>query len=104
MPKILKIKRLPLGKNYLAVTLGEFILTKEPLTPSAVNHELIHVAQQRELLYIPFFIWYSIEWLVLCIKYRDRTKAYYNIRFEKEAYRHQRDLSYLKHRKHYHYQ
>lgn len=104
MPKILKIKRLPLGKNYLAVTLGEFILTKEPLNPSAVNHELIHVAQQRELLYIPFFIWYGIEWLVLCIKYRDRTKAYYNIRFEKEAYRHQKDLSYLKHRKHYHYQ
>ena len=104
MPKILKIKRLPLGKNYLAVTLGEFILTKEPLNPSAVNHELIHVAQQRELLYIPFFIWYGIEWLVLCIKYRDRTKAYYNSRFEKEAYRHQKDLSYLKHRKHYHYQ
>ena len=104
MPKILKIKRIPFGKDFLALTLGEFILAKEPLSPTAVNHELIHVAQQRELLYIPFFIWYGIEWLVLCVRYRDRIKAYYNIRFEKEAYRHQGDLSYLKHRKHYRYQ
>ena len=104
MPKILKIKRIPFGKDFLALTLGEFILAKEPLSPTAVNHELIHVAQQRELLYIPFFIWYGIEWLVLCVRYRDRITAYYNIRFEKEAYRHQGDLSYLKYRKHYHYQ
>jgi len=104
MPKILKIKRIPFGKDFLALTLGEFILAKEPLSPTALNHELINVAQQRELLYIPFFIWYGIEWLVLCVRYRDRIKAYYNIRFEKEAYRHQGDLSYLKHRKHYHYQ
>ena len=104
MPKILKIKRIPFGKDFLALTLGEFILAKEPLSPTAVNHELIHVAQQRELLYIPFFIWYGIEWLVLCVRYRDRIKAYYNIRFEKEAYRHQGDLSYLTYRKHYHYQ
>ena len=104
MPKILRMKRLPLGKNFLALTLGEFILAREPLDRYAVNHELIHVAQQRELLYIPFFIWYGIEWLGLCIKYRDALKAYYNIRFEKEAYRHQKDLSYLKNRKHYRYQ
>ena len=103
MPKILKIKKLPLGKDFLALTLGEFILAREPLTPSAVNHELIHVAQQRELLYIPFFIWYGIEWLALYIKYKDSTKAYFHIRFEEEAYAHQSDLSYLKNRKHYHY-
>ena len=37
-----------------------------------VNHELIHAEQQKELLYIPFFIWYVLEWLALLIKYRDR--------------------------------
>ena len=103
MPKILRIKKVPLGKDFLALTLGEFILAKEPLSPYAVNHELIHVAQQRELLYIPFFIWYGIEWLVLFIKYRDSMKAYKHLRFEQEAYRHQSDLSYLEKRKHYHY-
>jgi hypothetical protein len=30
-------------------------------------------------------------------------KAYRHIRFEKEAYEHQHDLAYLKHRKHYQY-
>lgn len=30
-------------------------------------------------------------------------RAYYNIRFEKEAYAHQEDLEYLNRRKHYCY-
>ncbi|MBQ8066593.1 MAG: hypothetical protein IJ200_13190 [Prevotella sp.] len=68
-----------------------------------LNHELIHVAQQRELLYVPFFIWYVAEWLVLFIKYRNATKAYFNIRFEREAYAHQHDLGYLRRRKHFRY-
>jgi hypothetical protein len=103
MPKILKIKRLPFGSNFLAITLGELILTTDKMDDYELNHELIHVAQQRELLYLPFFVWYVTEWLVLTLKYRDWMKAYYNIRFEREAYRHQHDLSYLSHRRHYHY-
>ena len=103
MPKILKIKRIPFGQNFLAITLGEFILTTDKLDPYELNHELIHVVQQRELLYLPFFIWYGIEWLALFARYRNPLKAYYHIRFEKEAYRHQNDLDYLKHRKHYRY-
>ena len=59
--------------------------------------------QQRELLYIPFFIWYVLEWLALLIKYRDRMQAYRHIRFEEEAYNHQADLCYLKNRKRYRY-
>lgn len=103
MPKIIKIKRILFGKNFLAITLGEVILTTDKMDEYELNHELIHVAQQRELLYLPFFIWYGIEWLVLYVKYRNFLKAYYHIRFEQEAYRHQDDLSYLKHRKHYCY-
>ncbi len=104
MSKVIRIKKIPFGKNFLAITLGEFILAVAPLTKQELNHELIHVRQQRELLYIPFFVWYALEWLVLLVKYRDRHQAYMNIRFEKEAYRHQNDLSYLKRRRHYHYQ
>jgi len=103
MPKILKIKRILFGRNFLAITLGELILTTDRLDACELNHELIHVAQQRELLYLPFFIWYGIEWLVLFVRYRNALKAYYNIRFEKEAYRHQDDLGYLKRRRHFRY-
>ncbi|MBR2236115.1 MAG: hypothetical protein IKH37_09695 [Prevotella sp.] len=87
----------------MAITLTEFILTVAPLNNYDLNHEMIHVKQQRELLYLPFFIWYGIEWLILYFKYRDWTKAYFHIRFEKEAYQHQGDLSYLKRRRHYNY-
>ncbi|MCH5310056.1 MAG: hypothetical protein J1E58_09360 [Prevotella sp.] len=73
------------------------------MNAAELNHERIHAAQQRELLYIPFFIWYVIEWLVLLVKYRDSMQAYRHIRFEQEAYRHQYDLAYLSRRKHYHY-
>ncbi len=103
MPKVLYIKKHPFGKNFLAITLTEFILTVAPLNQYDLNHEMIHVKQQRELLYLPFFIWYGIEWLILYFKYRDWNKAYFHIRFEKEAYRHQGDLSYLKWRRHYNY-
>lgn len=103
MPKILKIKRIPFGKNFLAITLGELILTTGKMDAYELNHELIHVAQQRELLYLPFFLWYALEWLVLLVKYRDGMRAYRNIRFEREAYRHQYDLTYLQRRRHYHY-
>ena len=96
-------KRLPLQKDYYAICLFGFILSVRPLDKIEVNHESIHAAQQKELLYIPFFIWYGIEWLILYIKYRDATKAYFHIRFEEEAYDHQSDPHYLENRKHYHY-
>ena len=38
----------------------------------------------REMLYIIYYLWYIIEWIILLFKYG--SKAYRNIRFEKEAY------------------
>lgn len=66
-----------------------------------VNHERIHTMQQRELLFIPFYILYIIEWIVRLVMYGNRKKAYYNISFEREAYRHGQDLDYLKNRRLY---
>lgn len=103
MNHIIKIKKQPFGGNYLAINLLGFIFTLRDLDPVELNHELIHSAQQRELLYLPFFIWYGIEWLVLYFKYHDWLKAYYHIRFEQEAYAHQYELKYLKQRKHFIY-
>lgn len=96
-------RRLPLGKSYFAICFFGFIFAKRPLSDVELNHERIHAAQQRELLFLPFFLWYGIEWLVLLLKYRNATKAYFHIRFEQEAYRHERDLHYLDTRRHYRY-
>jgi len=103
LPRVYLIKRWLLGKDFLAICLFGFIFSVAPLNRKQINHELIHAAQQKELLYLPFFIWYFFEWLVLLVKYRDHMKAYRHIRFEEEAYQHQNDLSYLEHRKHFQY-
>ena len=92
-----------MGGTFLAICLFGFIFAVRPLTAVEYNHERIHAAQQKELLYLPFFIWYVMEWIVLLIKYKDRMKAYYHIRFEEEAYTHQANMQYLQHRKPFHY-
>ena len=60
-----------------------------------VNHERIHTAQMRELLFIPFYIIYGLEWLVRFVQYRSWGTAYRNISFEREAYTNGNNLSYL---------
>ena len=103
MTKVVHIKRLPFMGGFYAIDLFGIIFSVQELNAVELNHERIHTAQQRELLYIGFYLWYFIEWLYLLIRYRNGLKAYFNIRFEKEAYNHQYDLNYLKHRKRYHY-
>lgn len=66
-----------------------------------INHERIHTAQQRELLFIGFYIIYLIEWLIRYLQYGNWYKAYMNISFEKEAYANGNNLDYLRNRKHF---
>ena len=63
-----------------------------------MNHERIHTAQQREMLYVFFYLAYLLEWLV---RLPMRGNAYRNISFEREAYANQRDLDYLQRRRHF---
>lgn len=100
--KIIYNKLIPF-KGYKAINLFGIIFARKPLTEIDINHEAIHTAQMKELLYIGFYIWYLIEYLFLIIKYRNLHKAYKNIRFELEAYDYEKDLSYLKHRPKYNY-
>ena len=90
-------------KGYKAINLFEIIFVrkecKERFTDVDLNHEKIHSAQMRELLYIGFYLWYLIEWFILLFKYGG--KAYYHIRFEKEAYDNDDNLEYLKNRSHF---
>ena len=51
-----------------------------------INHEKIHLKQQLEMLFIFFYIWYLVEFFIRFIIYKSRSKAYFNISFEREAY------------------
>lgn len=68
-----------------------------------INHEEIHTAQMKELLYIPFYILYLIEWLVRVLFTKDAFShnAYKHISFEVEAYENEMSPTYLKERKHF---
>lgn len=75
-----------------------------------LNHEEIHTAQMKELLYVPFYIWYLLEYFIRVCAYglrflgrmvRDKKRkfrlslAYRKISFEREAYTNENDLKYL---------
>ena len=103
--KIIKNSIIPF-KGFLAMNIcGLLFVRKElfhKLTSIDINHEAIHTAQMKELLYLGFYIIYLFEWLFkVLFKYPFSHKAYRDISFEKEAYRYEEDLGYLKRRKHY---
>jgi hypothetical protein len=63
-----------------------------------MNHERIHLRQQIELMVLPFFVIYVLDFLVKLIRYRGKNLAYRNVVFEREAYENEIDLMYLKSR------
>ncbi|WP_055448067.1 hypothetical protein [Lacinutrix mariniflava] len=89
-------------KGYTGITIFPFVFLKDKSLKSnmvLINHEKIHLRQQLELLILPFYIIYGIEFLVRLIQYRNWYTAYINISFERESYRNQANFSYLKNRK-----
>ncbi|MCL6273665.1 hypothetical protein M3P19_06570 [Muricauda sp. 2012CJ35-5] len=91
-------------RNYVGLSLWPFIILKEGALKSdevLINHERIHLKQQRELLIIPFYFIYLLEWLLRTLLYLNSYRAYQNISFEREAYANERDMDYLSRRKAY---
>ena len=82
-----------------AITLYPFIIAKERLSITIYNHEKIHLVQQRELWVVGFYLLYVWYWLKARAKGINNSDAYRAIPFEKEAYKHQNNLKYLKTRK-----
>jgi hypothetical protein len=63
-----------------------------------INHERIHLRQQVELLILPFYLWYIVEYFWHYYQSKNHHKAYRSISFEREAYAEDNNLDYLKHR------
>jgi hypothetical protein len=64
-----------------------------------IFHEKIHLRQQLEMLVLPFYIWYAVEFFIKLLHYKKFYLAYENISFEREAYTNENNLNYLKKRK-----
>ncbi len=83
------------------MALFPFILVKNKafVTDKAlINHERIHLKQQAEMLLLPFYLAYILNYLINLCRYKSHTEAYLNIVFEREAYQNERNLNYLKQR------
>jgi hypothetical protein len=89
-------------RGFRGLTLFPFVFMadkNDKLNRVFINHEKIHIRQQLELLVLPFYVWYFIEFFVRWIQYKDKYVAYKNISFEKEAYQNELNFGYLKSRK-----
>jgi hypothetical protein len=85
-----------------AITLGFIVFSRDEMSETTKRHETIHYQQFLETLFIGFLFIYFFDYLynrfVLGMNGQD---AYFNIRAEKEAYRHDVDETYLDNRKRY---
>ncbi len=93
-----------LPKGYRGMTLFPFVLLKyraDSEDAVLLNHERIHLRQQLELLIVPFFLWYAIEFLIRFLLCGNKQRAYRSLSFEREAYANEKDLRYLKQRPFY---
>lgn len=86
----------------LGITLWPFIILSEKIKGTkdeqvTINHEQIHIRQQAEMLVIPFYVWYILEYVIRFIT--NGRRAYKLLSFEKEAYKFEKDFNYLKGRK-----
>ena len=88
-------------KGFRGLTVFPFVVVRDRNAQDylvLMNHERIHLRQQLELLVLPFFVIYGLDYLVKLIRYRDKDVAYRNVVFEREAYQNENDLDYLKSR------
>lgn len=98
----LVIRTVLVPKRFCVNVFG-MILTRNPdkVSPRVVNHERIHTAQMRELLFVGFYILYFFEWLFRLLQTRQWYTAYMVISFEREAYANDSNPGYLASRHHY---
>lgn len=100
-PRVIKACFVPRG---FCVNLFGTVWVRDPSWISAeiLRHERIHTAQMRELLFVPFYIVYFLEWLFHLVRLRRGSyAAYMAISFEREAYANSHNPGYLSRRRHF---
>jgi len=98
--KVIRNSHIPV-KGFKAINLFGVVFVRREcaMTATDLNHEAIHTAQMREMLYVIFYLVYVAEWLWHLAKCHNAHEAYRRISFEREAYANQSDTNYLNNRK-----
>ena len=98
---IVVVNKYLLAKGFKGISLWPFVILKHKAlakNPVFMNHERIHLRQQIEMLILPFYLWYSLEFLLRLYQFRNGYLAYRNISFEREAYANEAHLNYIRKR------
>lgn len=99
----MKIVKCRLAPKRFCVNLFGVIWTRDDswIDSRVVRHERIHSAQMKEMLWIPFYLFYVLEYLVKLAVYRNSDRAYRAISFEREAYANDGKPDYMSRRRHF---
>lgn len=98
---IVLVNKFLLAKGFNGISLWPFVILKDKIMkndPVLLNHESIHLKQQAEMLVLFFYLWYFFEFVVRFFQYKNKYLAYRNISFEREAYRNELNMNYIKDR------
>ena len=107
--KIIRNNFIPV-KGFKAINLFGvlFVRGNAVISEKTLRHEHIHTMQMREMLYVPFYLWYGIEYVIRFFGWifekkpcNPNDKPYDRMSFEKEAYGNEHDVYYPKTRKRY---
>lgn len=99
---LLIVTKFLIPRGYRGITIFPFVFIRykeDRENVVLINHERIHLRQQLELLILPFFILYVLEFIFRLFEYKNFNIAYRNISFEREAYSNEKNLQYLTNRK-----
>lgn len=106
--KIIRNNIIPV-KGFKAINLFGvlFVRGNSVISNKTLRHEHIHTMQMREMMYVPFYLWYGIEYVIRFIgwsfekknPFYPNDKPYDRMSFEREAYGNEHDVYYPKTRK-----
>ena len=102
--KVVVNKILP-PKGFKIIVFGKWMFVKPStfLVQRDYNHEATHLAQQKELLFVFFYLMYVLEWLVRLLITFNAKKSYRTISFEQEAYENDTYKNWVHERPHYYW-
>ena len=102
--KVIQNKWIPF-KGYKYIHLFGLIFTRDAskISAKSYNHEKIHLKQMQEMLWLPFYLWYGIEYCIIRLLrlFDKQNVVYHDVSFEEEAYNNENNYNYPKTRKHY---
>lgn len=102
--KVIQNKWIPF-KGYKYINLFGLIFTRDAskINAKEYNHEKIHLKQMQEMLWLPFYLWYGVEYCIIrLLRFFDKQDVvYHDVSFEEEAYNNENNYAYPETRKHY---